>query len=142
MFKYLFRALLNDDSFIEQNHEDKGSVEGRNCFYDVLQAQEKGNLKAFAVYDSAGNEWLIDIGGDCHFEHNLILSETEAKYSSFKLHGEKILTNKRLIWFIRRELVLDVVNTTVQSNEITSYNFGFQATDNQGKNHEFIISLS
>jgi hypothetical protein len=34
--KFLFTATLNDGTVIEQNHEDKGSIEGKNCFASVL----------------------------------------------------------------------------------------------------------
>lgn len=151
MFKYLFKALITDPSkengfyYIEQNQEDKGLVEGRNCFYDVLQVKDK--LRAFALYNQETNEeWVLDLS-DGHFEHNfptLNIDTGEVIYqgSSFKLHGELELENLRLIWFIRRQMLLDVVNTKVVNNVISSYNFGFQANlKTTGENKEFVITL-
>jgi hypothetical protein len=139
-FKYLFKALLKDGSLIEQNQEDRGSVEGRNCFYDVLQKMDQ--LRAFALYNQeTGEEWLVDLN-DGHFEHNLVTIDGQMTKSGFKLHGSKEYENVRLVWFINRQLILDVVNTTIQSNEVTAYNFGWQANlKSTGENHEFVISL-
>jgi hypothetical protein len=142
-FKYLFKALCFDDSLpenekfytIEQTQDDASpTTPGRNCYYDVIQAEKAGNLRAFAIYEqTTGDEYLIDLS-DCHFEVN---------QKSFKLHGAAELDNIRLIWFIKRELILDVVNTTVLNNQITSYNFGFQSNDRKtNENKQFIMTLN
>jgi hypothetical protein len=34
--KFLFEAHMTNGDIIRQNHEDKGTIEGRNCFADVL----------------------------------------------------------------------------------------------------------
>ncbi len=147
MFKYLFSAILHDGTIIAQNQQDQGSIEGKNCYYDVIQAENAGKLRAFALYNQeTGDEFLIDIGGDCHFECNSPHKNDETGeiiYSgtSFKLHGEEKLRNIRLIWFIQREMVLDVVNTQVIANKIKSYNFGFQGSLPDGSNFQRVVTL-
>lgn len=146
MFKYLFKALLDNGQIVEQNQEDKGSVSGKNCFYDVLCAEKEGKLRAFAIYNQETlDEWLIDLC-TCTFEHNVPTKNPdtgEIIYAGekFKLHGNLVLHDIRLIWFLERSMELDIVNNKILTNQIKSYNFGFQANDSAGQNHKFIITL-
>ena len=141
MFKYLFKALFTDNTIIEQTQEDKGSIDGRNCFYDVIQKMDK--LRAFAIYNQeTGEEWLVDLN-DGSFQHNYPTNSQEMTQSVFKLHGDKEFENLRLIWFMKRQLVLDIVNTEISSNEILGYNIGWQGNlKSTGENKEFIITVT
>lgn len=155
MFKYLFKALLFDPSqkendqysMIEQNENDiSPTTPGKNCFYDVIQAENAGLLRAFALYNQeTGEEWLVDLN-DGHFEHNFPSKNEETgeivyEGSKFILHDDLSLDNKRLIWFLRRELTVNVVDSSIIKDGISCYNFGFHGNDKSGKNHKFIVTL-
>jgi len=128
-FKYLFKALLNDGSVIEQTQEDKSqTTEGKNAFFDVMQNFDK--LRAFALYNQeTGEEHLIDLQ-DGHFEVNQI---------PFAFHDEEI-KDIRLIYF-RRNLVLANITTSQVSQTVASYHFGFQALNAQGHNVQKVMVL-
>lgn len=144
-FKYLFKALLTDNSIIEQTQDDKSkTTPGKNCFYDVLQNFDK--VRAFALYNQInGVETVLDLHG-CRFEINRPPFPGEGdefvNLSTFTLHGEEVLTNIRLIWFFDRRIELNVVDTAIVSNQIVGYNCGFQGNDKNGENKQYILRLT
>jgi hypothetical protein len=129
MFKYLFKALLNDGTVIEQTQEDKSpTTEGKNTFYDVLQNMDK--LRVFALYhQETGAEYLIDLK-DAHFEVN---------QSPLFLHDEEV-KNIRLIYFRRNMAIVNVTTQEVSQN-VASYHFGFQANTLNGENVQKVMVL-
>jgi hypothetical protein len=123
--KYLFKALLNDGSFIEQTQDDKSSTtEGKNAFYDVLQ--NLNELRAFALYNQeTGDEALIDLK-EQRFEIN---------NASFFLHEESV-TNVRLVFFKR-----NTIDCLTGETLPVQYFLGFQANNEAGQNVQFTIRL-
>ena len=126
MMKYLFSALMNDGTTINQTQEDKSqTTEGKNAFYDVLQRLEE--VTAFALYNQeTQDEYLVDLR-DGHFEVNQI---------QLNLHLEAIF-NLRLIFFKRH-----VINFITREHYPVKFVFGFQANDEAGKNVQFTMTVS
>ncbi len=126
-FKYLFRALLNNGTILEQNQEDCSKfTPGKNCFYDVLQ--EISNVRAFALYNEE-NEYLVDLA-DGHFEINQV---------PFFIHDEPV-HDLKLIYFRRNVIAVNVGVSIEQS--IQSYHFGWEGKNNEGSNVKRIMKIS
>lgn len=66
-----FIATFADGTQIFQNAEDKGSVEGHNCFYDVLQKQLDTPLVCFVLAGENYPTFGVDLK-DGHFEVNQV----------------------------------------------------------------------
>ena len=126
-FKYLFRALLNNGTILEQNQEDSSKfVPGKNSFYDVLQ--EISSVRAFSLNNvETGDEYLVDLA-DGHFEINQI---------PFLMYDEPV-KNPRLIYFRRN--VVSVFGDNV-SQGISSYHFGWQWNCSDGSNIQRIMKI-
>lgn len=128
--QYHFKALLRNGTIIDQSRQNDQSAttEGRNAFYDVLQNIEE--VRAFSLFsDDGADEYLIDL--------ETLLFEVNGK--QFKMTDEE-LTNIRLIYFVRKAVVRDLVqNTTVQG--IVSYHFGFQGLNGAGENVQRVMVI-
>lgn len=64
-----FVATFADGSQIVQTAEDAGTVEGRNCYYDVLQRQKEVPLICFVLAAENYPTFGVDLR-DGHFEVN------------------------------------------------------------------------
>jgi hypothetical protein len=133
-FKFLYKALLKDNTLIELTQDDvSATTPGKNCYYDVLQAEKAGNLRAFAIYSQdTGDEFLVDLQ-DLHFEVNGV---------SFFLHGDERLTNIRLVWFLNREISANYSDLSFKGDRFTGYNVGFQGSAPDGSNKQYVIKVT
>lgn len=82
-----FVATFADGTQILQNAEDRGSVEGRNCFYDVLQKQLDSPLVCFVLagegYPTFGvdlRDGHFEVNGVPFFQHSEPLKDFELRY--------------------------------------------------------------
>lgn len=131
--KYLFTAIMQDGSYICQNHNDTSVKDStRSSFYDVLSEIEKGN-KCLLFYLTTNYDTLtptdysVDLR-DGHFEVN---------GDPFFLHKDPV-TDFRLVYF--REIKKKIENM-VEVETITTFNLGWQSTIN-GENIQRIVTLN
>ena len=124
--KYLFVALFNDGSTIEQTQEDKSQhTEGKNAFYDVLQ--RLNDLRAFALYNQeTQDEYLVDLQ-DGRFEIN---------GASFILHEEPV-SNLRLVYFKRNR-----ISMMTGEHYDPLFFIGFQGNNALGQNVQRTITVA
>jgi len=127
-FKYLFEALLKDESVIKQNQEDKSATtKGKNCFYDVMQNMD--NLVAFGMFNQEKDEsYAVD----------LTTGRFVVNGASFFVHDEP-LSNIRLIYFKRNFITLNLLEN--QEVRDATYHFGFQANLPNGSNFQRVMVL-
>ncbi len=131
MLKFLFKALLQDGTIIEQDQTDTSkTTPNKNAFYDVLSNIDK--VRAFAFYDvCSGDEYLVDLA-DGHFEIN---------QKPFFMHNiDDSITNRRLIYY--KTNVVNVVGGQVASQKTYSYTFGWQGNLPDGKNVKYVMTLT
>jgi hypothetical protein len=130
--KYLFTALFNDGSRIVQTEEDKSAlVEGKNCFYDVLERIE--DVIFFEIVNSETNDaYAIDLV-DLHFFVN--------GAPCFIHDGPfaKPVTNIRLIWFVRNQK--DFNQNMEVIGERRQYFFGWQGNSESGENIQRLMEV-
>lgn len=59
---YLFTAKFTDGSIIRQNSEDKSSrLEGKNCYYDVLETVKEGKTIEEFMLTGKGNKLKVNL---------------------------------------------------------------------------------
>lgn len=139
--KYLFTVLLSDGTYIEQTSEDicKADQEARakgigdqlfkSAYYDVLEAEKKGNKPMVFVLMGDNKDYLIDLR-DGHFEVNgapFYMHEHNADFKEY-----------RLIYYRNRRKFFD--QAWAEVGEETIYNIGWQATVN-GENVQYVLSI-
>lgn len=66
--KHFFKCIFRDGSIMEQTPEDVSVVDpSRNCFYDVMQEEEKrGGIKEF-ILEGQGHKYVVNLI-DGHFQ--------------------------------------------------------------------------
>lgn len=138
----LFYANYADGTQIAQNQEDIGTVEGRNCFFDVLEKEKETPLISFVLANGT-HSFGVDLV-DGHFEVNGVpffmhdLKRTEADLKNF-----------RIIYFRNVEQITNVtvdpdtgepLDGTVLAVKV-GYTIGWQANDETGKNIQKYIKV-
>jgi hypothetical protein len=130
--KYLFTAMYEDGSTIEQTLDDRSTIdpEKRSQFYDVLQMEEQKPLVAFALKGD-GHEYGVDLR-DGHFEIDGV---------SFRMHEEDELAGFRLVFYRRHthDFVISKDSQEETRHDVV-YRFGWQCTAN-GKNYQRIMQI-
>lgn len=131
---FLFVATFEDGTQIFQNPEDRSAhVEGKNCFFDVLQYAEKSPLICF-VLGSVEANWAVTFGVDLrdgHFEVNGI------PFFQHR-HDRETLEGFRLIYFRNNRIELSGDGI---SDHSVGYTLGWQTTGLDGGNVQKIIKI-
>lgn len=119
--KYLFKAVFEDGTIIQQDERDLSSVNPeKSAFYDVLNAPSK--LINFSLS-----------GGDKSISLNFVSQEIDVDGAIIK--SSTILLDLRLIYFRR------VTLSFPQSYSEIAFNIGWQGNDENGKNHQQILTI-
>ncbi len=137
MLKYLFSVKFTDGTTYTQNADDRSLIEPeiRSCFYDVMQAIEKGKKIEYFVLSDGKDSYLVDLI-DGHFEVN---------GKGFFMHNRRDLTDFRIIFYRQHTRIVfyrqqtHAVDIDEQEHEIT-YCLGWQTTED-GKNTQRIMEI-
>lgn len=127
--KYRFSVEYEDGSVFEQSEEDKSMKDPlRSAFYDIDQERvatfSLTNMETGKTHGVSLIDGHFEINGQPFFAHDLDLN----------------LQRKRLIFF-RRHLHQFNPATGLETGHTITYRFGWQALDENGKNHQIIITI-
>jgi hypothetical protein len=129
--KYLFTVLLQDGTYIEQTPEDKSVIDPyKSAYYDVLEAEKKGNKPLVFVLMGPGSDFLVDLR-DGRFEINgapIFLHDHSPAFGEY-----------RLIYYRNRKKIF--TQGYVEIGDETTYHFGWQNTVN-GENIQHVMRIS
>lgn len=147
---YLFKAQYADGTLYEQGLDDKSHfVEGKNAFYDVYYKPFKPleDLVGFHLVPVSGEGSVYSVGlVDGSF---VIDGRKFFPYQPTKpwKDGRKplILSNIRIIYWRLTNANMNLsqrdgsIEQELQGLEVAGYIIGFQANDQDGDNHEFVM---
>lgn len=140
-------AILTDGTRIHQADDDKSlTTDGKNSFYDVLQAEEMGALEEFTLYGTErdykgmftpqygvrlqnGNVGLMQINGA-----GVIIHDTAKVLNDVKLHYTKINDVPLTVHADGR--------TEQGETRHSGYTLGFTAKDQLGEDLKHYITIA
>jgi len=137
LLKYLFTAYYNDGTTFIQPLDDKSKIEPdkRSAFFDIdheklIRFELKNILNPQEIYSVSLSNGEIEINNS----NKIILPQEN-----------KNLSNFRLIYFRRKELLVNYTITTetgkVTNERIVCYILGWQANDSFGNNIKKTIEI-
>lgn len=123
--KYIFQATYKSGEIYTQNEEDTSVTDPtKSCYFDVKEDE----IKSFFIFN---NEHTYSANlEDGHFEVDGV---------PFFMHTDHKLTNYRLVYSRRH------THTFSQDKELTHdivFCFGWQTTDENGKNVQRIMTIN
>ena len=134
MLKYLWEATFRDGHVIEQPVDDKYSKHddklphNPSAFRDILDYQEKSPLAFFAL-----------IGKDLPNVYAVSMATGEFYVNNTTFHvNEELeeLGKRKLIYYRTQQANLETGDV-----QIVSYNFGYEAKDNNGKTVKKVLTI-
>ena len=125
MLKYLYTVIYNDGTEYKQNTEDKSITNfEKSCFYDI----DIDKVRSFRL-DGNDHQFYVEL-----------------KYGSFMIDGvrfalyEEPLENHKLrLIFFRKHT--HTFSQGVEFDHTIVYRFGWQFTDDNGKNVQRVIEI-
>jgi len=128
--KYLFVVQFDDQTLYEQNPEDVSLIdpEKRSCFYDVMQAVEKGKKIVWFLLTDNKNVYAV----------NLVHGYFQINGVTFYMHERRDLKDFRIVFF-RQHTHHFNLNKEEQGHEIV-YRMGWQTTVD-GQNLQQVMEI-
>lgn len=127
-----FVATFADGSQIVQTADDAGTVEGRNCYYDVLQRQKEVPLVCFVLAAENYPAFGVDLR-DGHFEVNGV---------PFFQHTQQ-LKDFQLVYFrnVSQHRTISRNGGTIDTVEV-GYDLGWTTENAEGEAFERVMRIA
>ena len=129
---HLFKVEFADGSFINQDKNDKSSIDpNRSGFFDVIAKSKESPIKRFILFN------VDHAQDDDQYEVDLTDGHFEVNGTPIWLHDEEHLKDFRLIYFRRHK---HQFNADGFSGHDIEYHLGWQTTF-RGKNYQRTIAI-